>query len=304
MPLPTTWRYTRLACTSRIEASDGAAQAARSSGRSGRGTPWKGAPARRDDLEAGGGQELPQRTGGVQPQMAHDLGSRAAVDAAQADLREHGLHPGEQQHRGCTRRPGSGWRASDGRPGRRMRRSSSRARPGSTRCSMTSLKSTASADRVGQRQPARRSVHPARHTVIRVRGAAQRVLGPVDADDPVAGEERRRGGGRGAVAAADVEDDGPGSAGPAPGPASRAWRRLRWVAGGDGDGRVLVEVAQSRRESVRSWPVTSVNRPRRSVMAAQIVLEEVAQVGCPPRRRAGRGTSAAPGAAGPPWRRW
>lgn len=37
-------------------------------------------------------------------------------------------------------------------------------------------------------------------------GPLEGVLGPVDADDPVTGEERGGGGGGGAVAAADVED--------------------------------------------------------------------------------------------------
>ena len=90
--------YVFRACSSRIEARRRPAQASRSSGaqRARYAVEGRALPAVRPS-KPDAGDELPQRTGGVEPQMAHDLAARAAVDAAQADLGEDGLHPGEQQ---------------------------------------------------------------------------------------------------------------------------------------------------------------------------------------------------------------
>lgn len=96
---------------------------------------------------------------------------------------------------------------------------------------------------VGERQAA---VEFAAHHVPEVRaGAAQRVVRPVDADEPVAAEERRRSPRRAAVAASHVDDELPRrraeGLGQQPCLASAAG-----VARGDRDGRILVEVPQGR----------------------------------------------------------
>lgn len=80
-------------------------------------------------------------------------------------------------------------------------------------------------------------------------GAGEGVLGPVDADDAMAGQQGRRGGGGGAVPAAEVEDGARGARGRAEGGGQHAGlAEGAGGAGGDGDGGVLVEVAEAGAE--------------------------------------------------------
>jgi hypothetical protein len=194
-------------------------------------------------LESGGGDELPQGAGGVEPQMSDHLLSRAAVDRAQADLGEHGLHPGEQQ--GAVV-PGGQVRRGEHQMAARAQHPADLVE-----CRVRvdqMLDDLAEQHGVGatgpERQPPAGEFTPDRVRQTRT-GAGEGVLGPVDADDAVAVQQGGGGGGGGAVAAADVEDGArraggrTESGGQHPGLAEGARG-----AGGDGDGRVLVEVAQ------------------------------------------------------------